>query len=261
MPDQPLAGLRVLVTREREASAEFAALLAGAGATPVICPAIEIAYRNPPGLDEALRGLARFDWLVLTSANAVRALAARFDALELDPEAALDGVAIGVVGAATGTALAQLGGRPEVVAQPAHAEELAERLAAAGVDGALVLFPASRIARPELAQRLRVAGAGVVQLSVYDTVAPRNLTVPDVSRIDVATFTSPSTVRNFIDAAGGEWFASIPVVCTGPTTADAARAAGIANPIVAGEASLDGLTAALAQFKRQREQVRSYGTG
>lgn len=261
MAGSTLDGLRVLVTREREAGQELAELLAGAGMTPVMCPAIEIGFRDPPGFDEALRGLDRFDWLVLTSANAVRALAARLRALDLDPEWTLAEVSIGVVGAATQEALAGLGGEAAVVADPASAANLAEQLGALGMARKLVLFPASRIARPELAQRLRMAGAGVVQLAVYETLAPRNLAVPDPGEIDVATFTSPSTVRYFVDAAGIDWFASVPVVCIGPTTADAARDLGIADPHIASEVSLEGVVAELARFNRQGEQVRSNGTG
>lgn len=253
MYDSPLDGLRVLVTRERAASLKFAERLQGLGAAPLICPAIEIELRNPPGLDEALIELQRFDWLVLTSANAIRAIAERFEALGLDPIEFLKNVEVAVVGDATHAALVALGGRAEVVADPANAEQLAAQLETTGVGGNLILFPASRIARPDLPHRLRLAGAGVVQLAVYDTVAPAEMHVPDADQIDVATFTSPSTVLNVAARVSLEWRHQMPALCIGETTADAARGAGFSCPMIAPTASLDGITAALSDFNRQRQ--------
>jgi uroporphyrinogen-III synthase len=261
MPEQPLAGLRVLVTRERGASEAFALELERLGAHPIICPALEVQFRNPPGLDEALMALGRFDWLVLTSANAVRALGRRFQALGLDAGRTLAAVSIGVVGAATEAALAELGGQARLVAQPANAANLAQRLDATGVEGALVLFPAARMARSELPQRLRAAGAGVVQLAVYETLAPRELVVPAADQLDAATFTSPSAVRNVAEVVDAAWFISTPAICIGPLTLEAAGNAGVSHALVAAEASMAGMLAALKEFSQQREQVGSYGTG
>ena len=123
----PLDGLRVLVTRERAASEEFASKLDRLGAIPLVCPAIEIQLRSPSGLDEALIGLERFDWLVLTSANTIRAIQARFDALGLKPEKALRKTRIAVIGGTTRKALENLGGQAEIVAAPANAKGLAGR--------------------------------------------------------------------------------------------------------------------------------------
>ncbi len=261
MCEDDLSGLRVLVTRERDASRAFARLLEVAGARPVVCPAIEIVFLNRAEFDAALQTLASFDWLVLTSANAVRALADRFRTLELDLKQVLSSVPIAVVGRATGAAVTGLGGKPAVVADPAHAANLAGRLEAQGLAGARVLFPASRIARPELSGRLAAAGAEVVQLAVYDTVAPAGLQAPPPDAVDVATFTSPSTIKNFVHVAGTSWFAEVPVICIGPTTAAAAREAGISDVHIAGEASLAGIVETLNVFVGQREQVVRHGTG
>ncbi len=262
MQEHTLSGLRVLVTRERSASESFAARLSELGAVPVICPAIEIRFRNPPGLDEALSAPDRFDWLLLTSANAVKAIERRFDALNLDARRTLASIRIGVVGQATEAALHRLGGMPAIVANPANADDLAARLESNGIDGALVLFPASRIAGSELPQRLRAAGAGVVQLAVYETLTPEGLSPPKPDEIDVATFTSPSAIRNIAAVAEAGWFATTPIVCIGPTTAKAACAAGCTSPIIATEASIRGMIEALMQVKQKKEQnkVGNYGT-
>jgi uroporphyrinogen-III synthase len=241
--------LRVLVTREREASLEFANRLRQLGAEPVVCPAIAIVFRHPPGLDEALIGLERFDWLVVTSANAVQAVTARLKTLGSGAHEALMKVPIAVVGDATRDALEAEGGRAEIVAEPANAGQLATQLQATGVDGKLILFPASRIAQPELAQRLRSAGAGVVQLAVYDTVAPVSMEIPAAGLLDVATFTSPSTVRNVAERVDDEWRRRVPIICIGPTTANAARESGFRCPMMSREPSLDGIIAALSDFR------------
>lgn len=260
MREPPLNGLRVLVTREKASSEEFAARLAQLGATPIICPAIEIRFRNPPGLDEALAELDRFGWLALTSASAVRALASRFDRIGLDPAATLRRTRIAVVGPATLAELERLGGRADIAAGSGDAASLASDLESIGIEGDLILFPASRIARPELARRLREAGARVVQLAVYETVPPAQIAVPDLVEFDAATFASPSAVRNIAGVVGGDWFLRAPIICIGQTTARAARDAGAPDPIVAGEPSMVGIVAALIEFQqRERQEVEQHG--
>ena len=262
MSGLPLDGLRVLVTRERTAGEEFAGELLQLGAVPLVCPAIEIELQNPPGLNEALIGLERFDWLILTSANAIRALEARFEALGMKPDESLGKVSIAVIGDATREALENLGGRAEIVAEPANAESLARQIESIGIDGKLVFFPASRIAQPVLPERLRAAGAGVVQLSVYETVMSSEIEIPEVDQLDVATFTSPSTARNIAAQVSPGWLEHIPAVCIGETTARAAMEAGFSCPMIASRSSLDGIIAALIEFRaqRQREMVDHHGT-
>lgn len=262
MLDTPLDGLRVLVTRDREASKRFARRLEQLGAAPMICPAIEIRFRDPPGLDEALAALDRFDWLILTSANAVRAIAARFERLDLDPVSSLGQTRIAVVGPVTSAELERLGGRADVVSSSGDADGVATDLQAIGIEGELILFPASSIARPELARRLREAGAGVVQLSVYETVAPEDLSVPGPEEVDVATFASPSAVRHVAGVVSPAWFRRVPLACIGRTTAAAAREAGALEPAIAAEPSMAGIIATLLEFRQRRQQeVEHHGTG
>ena len=247
-----LNGLRVVITRDIGGNSIFAVKLAESGAIPIPCPAIEIAFRNPPGFDDALREIDRFDWLVFTSANAVAALNTRLEALDLDPATVLKRSKIAVVGSTTRQALGSLGATADIVASPANARSLVATLVDEGIVGALVLFPASRIAGMDLARRLRAAGAGVVQFSVYDTVDPGRIDLPPAGEFDVVTFASPSAVRNIAGAAPPGWIASVPAICIGPTTAQAAREAGIRDVRIAPNASLDGLVAALLAFRSAR---------
>jgi uroporphyrinogen-III synthase len=260
MPDPPLPlqDRRIVVTRAGEAGTAFAARLRALGAVPLLFPAITIAPPADPGpLDAALAGLAGYDWLLFTSANGVRAFLARLRATgrDLPPSAALR---VGAVGPATAAALAAAGRAPDLV----PAEQTAGGLAAAlgAVAGAAVLFPAADIARPDLADGLRERGARVDVVTAYRTLpaAPEDGAALAgelrAGTIDAVTFTSPSTVRGFLamvahgrlDAAALVASAGRPaIVCIGPTTAGAARAAGLPVAAVAATQSADGLLAAL----------------
>src|SRR5690606_38108303 len=106
--EQELAGLRVVVTREARESEAFADRLRALGAEPVVCPALEIRFRNPPGFHDALLALERFDWVVFTSANAVRAVAERCAALGIDPARGLARPKVAAVGEPTANTLRAL---------------------------------------------------------------------------------------------------------------------------------------------------------
>lgn len=254
--EQELAGLRVVVTREVRESEAFADRLRALGAEPVVCPALEIRFRNPPGFHDALLALERFDWVVFTSANAVRAVAERCAALGIDPARGLARPKVAAVGEPTANTLRALGVQVDLVPDLATGRALAEAMIAERVAGDLVFFPASRIASPDLPRALREAGAGVVLFAVYETLRPEEL--PEACRaalergeVDVLTFFSPSAVRNFLRLAGKDVARAYPNVCIGATTASEARALGLREPLLAHGASEDGVIAALLEFNRQ----------
>jgi len=255
MEASALEGLRVVVTREAEAGEAFAARLRELGAEPLVCPAIEIHFRNPPGFHDALKALPRFDWVVFTSANAVRAVAERCAALGIDPASGLAHPKVAAVGEPTAEALRELGARVDLVPSVATGSALAEAMIEEGVAGSLVFIPASRIARPELPRALRQAGAGVVLFAVYDTRRPEGLPAEcrralEGGEVDVLTFFSPSAVRNFVALAGEDLARAYPNVCIGATTAAEVRELGLQQPMLAKGASEDGVIAALLEFNR-----------
>jgi uroporphyrinogen III methyltransferase / synthase len=247
----PLHGKRIVITRPPHKAADFAARLRDLGAEPVLVPTIRI---QPPGdpapLDDALRRLERYDWLVVTSANAVPQLWARLDTLGLDP-ARLAWPDVAAIGPATAQALEERGVRPALV----PAEHVAEALFAALDDrvrlrGARILLPQGNLARPVLADRLREAGARVDAVIAYETVRPSGDEAALSGSFDAVTFTSASTARNFADlfddplaAIGGA-----AVVCIGPVTAAAAQEVGLPVHAVADPYTIDGLIDALCQL-------------
>jgi uroporphyrinogen-III synthase len=254
-PAGSLAGKQVLNTRAVHQAAELDALLSARGALPLAYPCIRI---EPPldcsALDEVLGEAAAggFDWLVLTSANAVHVIAGRLASLEVGPlPARLHMAAIGA-----GTAQAakrELGRLPELVPDDARAEAL---LAAFPSQAALrVLVPQGELARPLLAREL-AERACVVALVAYRTLAGSGgVDLPALlatGQVDAVALTSPSTVRNLATRLGrGEEslraLAAVPAVCIGPLTADAAAQLGL--PIIeARRQSLTGLVDALETF-------------
>lgn len=242
-----LTGYRVLVTRARAQAGALKERLASLGAIVVELPAIEIVPANQAVLDAAIQQLGRYDWLVFTSANGVAAFMDRFVALGLSPSA-LAGVQVGAIGRATSARLQEYGVDVEFMPERFIAESFVNELAAIGVAGKRILLPQAEIARDVVARGLREAGADVDVVVAYRTVLPDGHDTDDVRRlleaVDIATFASPSAVRNAHTLTGGS-LSGVRVVCIGPVTADAAREAGLDVAAVADEHTIDGLVEAL----------------
>lgn len=246
-----LGGRRLVVTRGRGQSSRLADLLAEQGASVVEVPAIELAA--PPDwapLDEALCALERYQWVVMTSANAVNAVLGRIAVLGLEPRLGRRGARLASVGPATTAALRASFPGDRVALEPAagfRAEALVEAFAERGVRGARVLLPSSTRAREDLPRGLRGMGAEVDVVAAYATVEPPGL-AEAVARclaegFDLALFASPSAVEGFARAAG-EGARGLPVAVIGPTTEAAARALGMDVRAVAHPSTAEGLAAA-----------------
>ena len=232
-----LHGRTVAVTRARPQASALAARLRELGATVVEAPAI-----RTESLDAELPDLSGFDLLCVTSPNGAHALFERLEAAGLDARA-LAGTTVAAIGPGTARALAEHGIRADVVPERAVAEGLVEALAGTAVARALVVR--GREGRDVLPDALRERGAAVEVLALYETVAePLDAgTAAGAARADYVTFTSASTVRYFLAAAGsldGPRIASI-----GPATSAALRDAGLEPDLEADPHTPDGLIAAL----------------
>jgi uroporphyrinogen III methyltransferase/synthase len=232
---RPLFGRRLVVTRPRAQAAGFIDALTDLGADVLPCPTIEIV---PPAswapLDAAIDQLERYDWLVLTSTNGVAMFFDRLRERRRDLRA-LHRARLAAVGSETAAAIAARGLLVDVVPEEFRAEAVAEAMIAAGVRGGRVLLPRAAVAREILPITLREAGATVDEVPAYETVMPRgDLTelrawLAD-GRVDLVTFTSSSTVRNFVARLGADaerLLAGVRAACIGPITADTARQAGL----------------------------------
>ena len=260
-PVLPLRDRRVLVTRAEDQAADFVQRLHRLGAEPVLCPTIEtVAPDDFHALDLALAALGSFDWVVFTSANGVRFTFGRMRTL-LIPSASLAKLRIAAVGPATANVLREYGIGVDFVPQRHVAEGLIEEIG--NIAGAQVLLPLADIARPIVADGLRARGAIVTAVTAYRTVpvAPTTfaLWLASVPPFDIATFTSSSTVRNFVELAGEEQAQTVlnrcMVACIGPITAQTAHDYGINVDIVAEEHTTEGLLRSLLTYLQPDKDV------
>jgi uroporphyrinogen-III synthase len=239
------------VTRPRAQSRALCDRLRHLGARPVAVPAIAIVPPEPGGpLDAALRNLRRYDWVVLTSANGVRACLSRAQALRVDLRDQ-NGLRWAAVGPATASALRAAGIIVNMVPRRFLTDAIARELR--DVSSRSILLPRTPAAPRALARVLRARGAKVDEVAAYRTVlAPRPLP-PRVRRmiasqaIDTVLFTSASTVRGLLRLLGDRPapLRNMTVACIGPVCAAAVVRAGLRPRIVANPHTTDGLIQAL----------------
>jgi uroporphyrinogen-III synthase len=242
----PLAGRVVLVTRPEGAGEDTAAGLRALGATAVEAPtiAVEGPERGGP-LDDAVRRAAEgeFAWVVFTSAAGVRAWSERADALGIGTPRAR----VAAVGEATAEVLRGSGVDPALVPEAFTTAALVEAFPSGS---GRVLLARADLATGELEAALRAKGWDPVRVDAY-RVRPADVLPAEVraaleeGRVDVVTFTSPSTVDGFVRLWG---LARGPaIVCIGPVTAAAARSAGFEVASVADPHTTAGLVRAVVR--------------
>jgi uroporphyrinogen-III synthase len=243
----PLAGLSILVTRPAGQAAGLSEPLTTLGALVFALPAIAIA---PPvdfaPFDEALRNLAAYDWVVLTSVNGVAAVRYRMEELGISPER-LNERKIAVTGPATGDAVRSAFREPDLMPEEYVSESIAQALG--DVRGLRILLARADIARKDLGTILRVGGARVDEVAAYQIVAPKDeMYLPD-DRPDIITLTSSSAVHGTRQALAQRnkehWMHESRLACIGPITAATVRELGYKVSLVAREFTIAGLVEAI----------------
>ncbi|HKK08979.1 MAG TPA: uroporphyrinogen-III synthase [Gemmatimonadota bacterium] len=264
--DLPLAGRTVVVTRPRARAGPFETLLRDRGARVVSFPTIRIApLEDDSRLREALERLSEHDWLVFTSVNAVEAVAPLLPSGATLPAAGA--VRIAAIGPATAAAVRdRLGAEVEAVPAEYRAEALVEAIleAAGDVSGLSFLLPRAAEAREALPRMLEEAGAHVLEVAAYRTLAADDREAGALrndlaaGRIDWVTFTASSTVRGFTEAVGTDLGPSR-VAAIGPITAATARSLGLEVDVVAEAYTIPGLLQALVDAERNGSDVTGRG--
>ncbi len=258
----PLAGHRILVGRARHQASALSSGLRDLGAEVLEIPFIEIRKpRSYARFDRALRNLDHYDWLILTSVNGVDAMWARLTCLRLTGRK-LPSLKIAAIGPATQKAIERRGLKVHVVPAQYVAEAVVDSLRHRA-QGKRVLLARAKVARDVIPRELRKLGAKVDVVVAYKTVVPKSskarlraiLKDPE-RRPDVITFTSSSTVKNFVallgrtagrDArAGAKSFDSVRFASIGPVTSATLRDLGLPVDIEAKEYTIPGLIAAIA---------------
>ena len=252
----PLLGKRVLVTRAAHQAGKLSEALAALGAEPVAVPVLEML---PPDsyepLDEALRRLDSFDWLILTSGNAVEAVTARCSYLHVKVE----GPWVAAVGRATAEAARKAGFQVAVVPESYHSEGLVAALGDAA-KGKRVLLARAVVARDVIPEALAAGGADVTVVDAYQTAIPEGaaarLREAMRGRIDAAVFTSSSSVKHLAALAREMGmvfpFAGVKAVSIGPVTSEMLRNLGWEPAAEASVSSISGLIQAVVQVLGSR---------
>ncbi len=249
-----LENKRILITRPRSQAEDFAHRLQALGAIPVYFPVIEISpIQETAELDQALQQLDQYDWLVLTSVNGVQVVWDRLD--ELLIEDLPDRLKVAAIGPKTAAALRQVGVVPDFVPDEYVAEAILPGLGE--LSNLRVLLLRADLARAALPQAIEQAGGMAHEIAVYNTLPaqpdPQELRDLQLG-VDIVTFTSSSTVRNFVSLArqAGLDHQSLPgeplIACIGPITAQTALEQGLNVDLVASEYTTQGLIQALLEF-------------
>jgi uroporphyrinogen-III synthase len=275
-PDkQSLTGIRVLIGRAKHQAGALSGELRKLGADVIEIPFIEI--RKPKSfqpLDSALKSLSTYDWLILTSVNGVEAMwdrlretregldfsrAARRPKSTSASAAEVPLLRIAAIGPATKKAIEQRSARVDVVPKEYVAESVVKSLKNK-VRGKRVLLVRAKVARDVIPTELRKAGASVDVVEAYETVVPRSSRTRlraalknSKKRPHVVTFTSSSTVKNFVELLGvsrksrRKSLAGIQMASIGPVTSATLKDLGLPVDIAAKEFTIPGLVAAIVR--------------
>jgi uroporphyrinogen III methyltransferase/synthase len=254
-----LEGRRILVTRSAEQSSEFRALLESRGASVLCFPTVEIADPDSwNSCDAAIWKIAEYSGVCFTSKNAVEKFLQRVRTVRPQALNTLGLRSIFAVGVKTRSALESAGLSVQALPSTASAEELARTLRTQELGGRRFLFPKSNIAGEILPRDLRSAGGIVDEVVVYKTVVPEPDNLEKVrssltdGKVDVVTFFSPSSARNFIEILGAEALNTSAVAVIGPTTAEAVKELGIEAAVIARLATAESLAQSIEEYFRTR---------
>lgn len=262
MADKPLAGKHVIITRARKQAGGLAQRIEALGGEAIEVPTIEIEPAQDCGaFDAALARIENYDWLIFTSVNSIDPLLARLAHIGKSVDA-LNHLKVAAVGAQTATRLTAAGISVDLVPARYQAEGLLDALDGAAMHDKRVLIPQAAQARDVLPVTLRQWGAKVDVVEAYRTVTPaadsaaikRRL---QAGEIDIITFTSSSTVHNFVRLFAGADLTSIvgnaAIACIGPITAKSVEELGGRVAILARKFTIDGLIAAIVDYVQRKE--------
>lgn len=245
---------RVLVTRPKEGVGRLKDLLVAYGMEVLCLPAIEVLpLEDYSDTDLVLKRLEEFQWLVFTSANGVRFFFNRWKALYGDKS--LPELSIACIGPGTARALSERGLKVDLIPSNFKSEDLALALIERNVQGKKVLLARAKGARDVLSKVLEEAGALVLDLAFYRVERPNedSCSFKELlkEKIDIITFTSSQTVKNFFELTEGHWPEGAVAACIGPITARTYKDIyGTEATIIASVYTIEGLVSSIIEFLR-----------
>ena len=252
---KPLFGKGVVITRPEKQADDLARLLTKEGANPIHFPTIQIV---PPSswrdLDAAMKRLEDYEWLIFTSANGVAFFFERLAAKGKDIRD-LKGVKICCIGPATARQIQEKGIRVDLVPREFISEGILKSFARMNLKGKKILIARAAKARDILPKGLKKMGAQVDVVTAYETIGSgkKKKDIEELfkeNQVDVITFTSSSTVKNFVKIMGSGFKLSkgVKIACIGPVTAAAAQKEGFTVDIHQEEYPMEGLVNALKKY-------------
>ena len=255
--DKALFGKRVLVTRTRQQASKLSQKIEELGADAVEFPTIKIEPpKNYEEVDDAIHNIKNYNWIIFTSVNGVESFFHRMRKLSLDVRE-LYGIKLCAIGPATKKVLEDRGLCIEYVPEIYRAEEMIEGLKDKIKKGDHILLPRADIARHLLIEGLEQIGAHVKNIHMYRTVIPesdREKLIATLNEdIDMITFTSSSTVKNFMQILGEENRVILEgkkIAVIGPITGDTARELGLTCDVEAKDFTIDGLVQEIENYYR-----------
>ncbi len=257
---QPLQGKRIVITRSAAQAGAFADKLVASGAEPIVFPVIRFVPLPSEELNAALEQFDRYNWVIFTSVNAVEFFFSRVEAVGLTS----DLPQVAAIGSATAVALQArhipIAYMPDTFTGAALAAGLGD------LTGQRVLLPRARIGRPEIVALLRQQGAEVDDVALYDTVTavPAPAAIAQLEQgFDVVTFTSPSSVRNFLKIIGEmekdqaqkltQAVQNAVIACIGPVTANECQLYSLPVAIMPDEYTIEGLAQVIVEYFEEND--------
>jgi uroporphyrinogen III methyltransferase/synthase len=254
--NRPLLGKRIVVTRSRDQASDLVKALSDLGAECLECPTIRVTAPDDAGpLDRAIAELPVFDWIVFTSVNGVSWFFERLFAAGKDLRA-VGHLRTAAIGPATAERLRRFGLSSDLVPENFRAEAIVAAFRREEVRGKTILLPRAQEARQILPVELAAMGASVREVAAYKTEQASADAQDLVERleertVDLITFTSSSTVKNFNallpSGRRPELTAGVPAACIGPVTADTARQMGFDVRIEARSYTIPGLVESILE--------------
>lgn len=251
-----LAGKRIVITRSALQSEAMARELSTRGAVPVVLPLVSFADPEDfAPLDAVIKRIERFDWMILTSAQAVGALVKRGEELKRSLIGSESKLRIAAVGPVTAEAARRARLPVEYVAETHNGVGLAEELGDQ-LQGAKIFLPRSDRANPDLPFTLRRHGAQVAEVIAYRTLRPTGEDQQKLREIaegaaDAVLFFSPSAVQYFAELFGSEQLRSLQdklaITAVGPVTANTLREAGVRRLVISADTTAAAVVEALEE--------------
>ncbi|MBT8374011.1 MAG: uroporphyrinogen-III C-methyltransferase [Deltaproteobacteria bacterium] len=255
--NRPLMGKKIVITRAREQASDLTKLLSDLGADCMECPTIKVKLPDDTQpIDMAIENLSSYDWLIFTSVNGVKFFFERLFAKGKDVRA-LGDLRTATIGPATAKKLLDFGINSDIIPETYRAESVVEAFGKLEIGGKKILLPRAKEARPILPVELGKMGAVVDEVTAYCTEKAKGSRDALINKlyekkVDLITFTSSSTVKNFTELLPAENFKTlingITIASIGPITAQTAIDLGFDVHIVAKSFTIQGLCEAICEY-------------